>query len=187
VLPALEQSRKNEFSLEGLVRMVEGILEGTQNAQPDARVAEIPDARTLRYYQTTGLMDKPLRYEGRRAIYGYRHLLQALSIKLLQGQGYSLAQIQSALSGADRASLERVVVERLGEGFPSDVGLQSEPGAPPVLSKIPARRGPLEGQPLIAVEIGRGVTVMMDPEQVEQPEVLLAAMREMLQVIREEG
>jgi hypothetical protein len=83
--------------------------------------------------------------------------------------------------------LERVVVERLGEDFPLPVGLQSEPGAPPLLSKIPARRGPLEGQPLIAAEVGRGVTVMMDPEQVEEPEVLLAAMREMLHVMREEG
>ena len=167
--------------------MVQGILERAQSAQPDARVAEIPDARTLRYYQTTGLMDKPLRYEGRRAVYGYRHLLQALSIKLLQGQGYSLAQIQAVLSGAKRVTLERVVVERLGEDFLSPVDLQSEPGAPPLLSSIPARRGPLEGQPLIAAEVGRGVTVMMDPEKVEEPEVLLAAMRELLHVIYEEG
>jgi DNA-binding transcriptional MerR regulator len=187
VLPELEQYRESTYSLEGLVRMVQGILERTQSAQPDARVAEIPDARTLRYYQTTGLMDKPLRYEGRRAIYGYRHLLQALSIKLLQGQGYRLTQIQGALSSADRATLERVVVERMGEDIPPEVGLQSETGAPPLISFFPTRRGGLQGQPLIAAEVGRGVTVMFDPKQVEEPEVLLVAMRELLHAIREEG
>lgn len=174
----IEQYRDSELSLEGLVGMVQGTLVQSANVPADGRVAEVPDARTLRYYQTLGILDKPIRYDGRKAVYGYRHLLQALSIKLLQGQGYSLAQIQQALSGADRAELERAVVETLGE-------LQSVPGAPP---PIPARfklREEPGGKRLIAVEVGQGVSVILDPEKVDDPEVVLVAMRELLNAIQD--
>ena len=175
----LQQYRDSTFNLEGLVRMVQGILERTQSAQPDARVAEIPDARTLRYYQTTGLMEKPMRYEGRRAIYGYGHLLQALGVKLLQGQGYSLAQIQQVLSDIGTTELERVVVDTLG-------GLQSDPGVPPPIPQTVRLRGSPEGKALIAVEVGQGVSVILDPARVQDPEVMLVAMRELVSAIEAE-
>jgi DNA-binding transcriptional MerR regulator len=176
----LEQYRNSELHLEGLVRVVHGILERAATAPVDARVAEIPDARTLRYYQTKGIMDKPDRYDGRRAVYGYRHLLQALSVKLWQGQGYSLAQIQQALWGADDAELGRVVVELLGES-------QSVPGVPPPIPEMARLRETSQGKALIAVEVGQGVSVILDPVQVEDPEVVLVAMRELLRAIQEEA
>jgi DNA-binding transcriptional MerR regulator len=175
----IEQHRDSELSLEGLVGMVQGTLERSANVPADARVAELPDARTLRYYQSIGILDKPLRYDGRKAVYGYRHLLQALSVKLFQGQGYSLAQIQQALSGADRARLERAVVEMLGE-------LQSVPGTPPPIPTAARLRGVPQGKALIAAEVGRGVSVILDPAQVDDPEVVLAAMQELLNAIRGE-
>jgi hypothetical protein len=176
----LDQYQYSEFGLEGLVKIVQGILERAATAPVDARVAEIPDARTLRYYQTKGIMDKPTRYDGRRAVYGYRHLLQALSVKLWQGQGYSLAQIQQALWGADNVKLERVVVELLGER-------QSVLGVPPPIPEITRLRGAPQGKALIAVEVGQGVSVILDPAQVEDPEVVLVAVRELLNAIREEA
>lgn len=176
----LEQHRDSELSLEGLVDMVQAYLEQSANVPADARVAEVPDARTLRYYQTLKIIDKPLRYEGRKAVYGYRHFLQALGIKLLQGQGYSLAQVQQTLSGIGRVELERVVVDALGD-------FQSVPGAPPpILSRFKLREEP-GGKTLIAVEVGQGVSVILDPVQVDDPEVVLVAMRELLSAIRDEG
>lgn len=175
----LDQHTDSELSLEGLVGIVQGYLEQSVKVQADARVAEVPDARTLRYYQTLGILDKPLRYDGRKAVYGYRHLLQALSVKLLQGQGYSLTQVQQVLSGADRAELERVVVDALGE-------FQSTPDAPPLIpARVRLREEP-GGKTLIAVEVGKGVSVILDPVQVEDPEVVLVAMRELLNAIQDE-
>jgi DNA-binding transcriptional MerR regulator len=175
----LEQYRDSELGLEGLVSIVQEILDRSATAPADARVAEIPDARTLRYYQTIGALDKPLRYDGRRAVYGYRHLLQALGVKLLQGQGYSLAQIRQALSDIGNAELERVVVDTLGE-------LQSVPSVPPPISSGVRLRGQPEGKPLIAVEVGQGVSVILDPAHVVEPEIVLVAMRELLSAIQEE-
>lgn len=78
-------------------------------ADYDTRVSPIPDARTIRYYSTLGLLDRP-RMEGRQARYGKRHLLQLLAIKALQGRGYPLAEIQTQLYGRADSELESLLV-----------------------------------------------------------------------------
>ncbi len=50
----------------------------------DQRVRAVPDARTVRYYQSIGLVDRPER-EGREAVYRWRHLLQVVAVKLTAG------------------------------------------------------------------------------------------------------
>lgn len=77
--------------------------------QASARVREIPDARTIRWYQTTGLVDRPSALRGRTALYGRRQLLQLLAIKHLQAQGRSLAEIQAQLAGMSTEALEELV------------------------------------------------------------------------------
>ena len=57
---------------------------GLLGAATDARVSAAPDARTVRYYATLGLLDRP-RIEGRQARYGERHLLQLLAIRSSSG------------------------------------------------------------------------------------------------------
>ena len=42
---------------------------GLLGAAPDARVSAAPDARTVRYYTTLGLLDRP-KIENRQARYG---------------------------------------------------------------------------------------------------------------------
>jgi hypothetical protein len=81
-----------------------GLLDGAT----DQRVAAIPDARTIRYYTSLGLMDRPMT-RGRQALYGRRHLLQLLAIKALQIQDLSLAAIQSRLYGASETELLALV------------------------------------------------------------------------------
>ena len=73
-----------------------------------ARVSPLPDGRTLRYYTTLGLLDRPLEVRDRQARYSERHVLQALAIKALQSAGHSLAVIQVALAGLDERELAAV-------------------------------------------------------------------------------
>jgi hypothetical protein len=93
---------------------------------PNSRVREVPDRRTIRYYTTLGLIDRPAQMRGRTALYGRRHLLQLVAIKRLQARGQSLAEIQQQLVGLPAAGLRRVA--RLPEldanpalGNPSEV------------------------------------------------------------------
>ena len=76
---------------------------GLLGAATDARVSAAPDARTVRYYATLGLLDRP-RIEGRQARYGERHLLQLLAIKALQA-----VEIQQRLYGRSDAELKALV------------------------------------------------------------------------------
>ena len=104
---------KNEvasYALEELSAEVARLLaeRGLLGAQPDPRVSAAPDARTVRYYTTLGLLDRPA-IVGRTARYSERHLRQLLAIKALQVQGLPLAQIQERLFGRSEAELNRLV------------------------------------------------------------------------------
>jgi DNA-binding transcriptional MerR regulator len=81
---------------------------------PNGRVRHIPDQRTIRYYTTLGLMDRPAEMRGRTALYSRRHLLQLVAIKRLQARGLSLSAIQQQLLGLGDAALRRLA--RLPEG-----------------------------------------------------------------------
>src|SRR5436190_23933512 len=81
---------------------------GLLGAAADARVSAAPDARTVRYYTTLGLLDRP-KIENRQARYGERHLLQLLAIKALQTRDLPLAQIQEALYGRSDDELRQIV------------------------------------------------------------------------------
>lgn len=74
----------------------------------NGQVRALPDERTLRWYGTIGLLDRPLSYRGRTALYGERHLLQVLSIKRLQLRGVAIAEIQQLLLNAEDATLAGV-------------------------------------------------------------------------------
>jgi hypothetical protein len=65
----------------------------------DGRARELPDARTIRYYTTLGLLDRPAELRGRTAYYGRRHLAQLVAIKRLQAEGLTLAEVQERLVG----------------------------------------------------------------------------------------
>jgi DNA-binding transcriptional MerR regulator len=75
---------------------------------PNGRVRDVPDRRTIRYYTTLGLIDRPGAMRGRTALYGRRHLMQLVAIKRLQARGLSLAEVQARLLGATNASLARL-------------------------------------------------------------------------------
>ena len=94
------------LTLDALASEAQRLLQrhGLLGAQPDARVSAAPDARTVRYYTTLGLLDRP-GYQGREARYGRRHLVQLVAIKALQAQGLSLSEVQQRLYGRSEQDL----------------------------------------------------------------------------------
>jgi DNA-binding transcriptional MerR regulator len=85
------------FVLDELIERASRVLSHVE--QMSARVQERPDVRTIRYYASLGLLDKPLYLQGRTAFYGERHVAQLIAIKRLQAQQMSLQQIQARLLG----------------------------------------------------------------------------------------
>src|SRR6516164_9552269 len=96
------------WTLDELCEEVAKALEGEGAETLDGRVREVPDRRTIRYYTTLGLLDRPAEMRGRTAYYGPRHLLQLLAIKRLQAMGRSLSVIQQALLGLDDTELRQL-------------------------------------------------------------------------------
>jgi hypothetical protein len=76
---------------------------------PSGRVRDVPDLRTIRYYTTLGLLDRPAAMCGRKALYGSRHLLQLVAIKHLQARGHSLAAVSERVLGVSDRALRRIV------------------------------------------------------------------------------
>jgi DNA-binding transcriptional MerR regulator len=75
---------------------------------PSGRVRDVPDLRTIRYYTTLGLLDRPAEMRGRTALYGQRHLLQLVAIKRLQASGLTLAAVQERVVGLSNSALRRL-------------------------------------------------------------------------------
>jgi|RhiMetdeSRZDD1v2_1073273.scaffolds.fasta_scaffold138388_3 DNA-binding transcriptional MerR regulator len=96
------------WNLDELADRVDAALAVDYPGQPSGRVRAVPDRRAIRWYTTIGLIDRPLAYRGRTALYGPRHLLQLVAIKRLQARGLSLVAIQQELAGATDTHLARV-------------------------------------------------------------------------------
>ncbi|MEV6632858.1 MerR family transcriptional regulator [Actinoplanes sp. NPDC051470] len=88
------------WTLDELVDRVGRALAAEYAGAPNGRVRDVPDRRAIRWYQTIGLIDRPLGMSGRTALYGPRHLLQLVAVKRRQAAGRSIAQIQAELTGA---------------------------------------------------------------------------------------
>ncbi len=86
-------------------RVSAALMLAAYEGQSSKRIRSVPDARTIRYYTTLGILDRPLEMRGRTAYYGERHLLQLVAIKRLQARGWSLVEIQTALAAADTATI----------------------------------------------------------------------------------
>jgi DNA-binding transcriptional MerR regulator len=77
-------------------------------APKNGQVRAVPDERTIRYYGTIGLLDRPASMRGRTALYNRRHLAQVVAIKRMQGAGRSLAEIQALWPTLDDTTLARM-------------------------------------------------------------------------------
>jgi DNA-binding transcriptional MerR regulator len=98
------------LTLDQVVGEVQHTLQrlGIGGGASDGRVAPLPDGRTVRYYTTLGLVDRP-RIVDREARYGPRHVLQLAAIKRLQADGARLADVQRQLYGRSDAELRALL------------------------------------------------------------------------------
>jgi len=96
------------WTIEELGERVAAVLSTGYGGVPSGRVRDVPDLRTIRYYTTLGLLDRPAELRGRTALYGQRHLLQLVAIKRLQARGLSLAAVQERVVGLSNAALRRL-------------------------------------------------------------------------------
>jgi DNA-binding transcriptional MerR regulator len=157
---------------------------------PNRRVTDLPDERTIRWYATIGLLDRPTGNRGRTSLYGERHVLQLVAIKRRQAEGRTLAEIQAELLGATDRTLRRIAA------LPAPTEAVS---APAHASKAHTRTStarsfwrerpatvPQNGQVLVGVPLGDGVVLML-PAQPQESEVELirAAARPLLDVLVE--
>lgn len=129
-------------------------------APRNGQVRAIPDDRTVRYYATLGLLDRPSAMRGRTALYGARHVAQVVAIKRLQAAGRSLAEIQALWPTLDDATLARMSGVALGAARrrPERAGFwKREPrtseGAPAGMAG-PARTEGGRGEPGVDQNVG---------------------------------
>ncbi|MEO1270634.1 MAG: helix-turn-helix domain-containing protein, partial [Myxococcota bacterium] len=93
--------------------------------QASGRVRDVPNARTIRYYTTLGLVDRPVEFRGRTAYYSRRHLLQLVAIKRLQARGMTLETIQERLLGLTSAQLAQLAQLPEVGSSPQEVATES--------------------------------------------------------------
>jgi DNA-binding transcriptional MerR regulator len=164
------------WTIEELVARVHAALSAEYPGAPNGRVRDLPDRRAVRWYATTGLIDRPTAMRGRTALYGRRHLLQLVAVKRRQADGRTLAQIQAELAGATDdtlADIARVPAHLLADDAapaPADaarnrfwadapsVAPATPAAAPPPASNAPASNG--EGT-LTGVPLGGGVVLLV--------------------------
>lgn len=155
------------------------------------RVTDLPDERTIRWYATIGLLDRPSGNRGRTALYGERHVLQLVAIKRRQAEGRSLAEIQAELVGATDRTLRKIA--DLPDGaVPTSARATAHsaaamaPAAPPATAnRASARRQFWRERPaspqttplLVGMPLGEGVVLMLpkQPAESDAAEIRAAA------------
>jgi DNA-binding transcriptional MerR regulator len=95
----MKQQTDSLWTLVELGQQVQEALAADPLAPRNGRIRAVPDSRTIRYYTTIGLIERPAAMRGRTALYSERHLQQLMAIKRLQARGLSLAEVQQALAG----------------------------------------------------------------------------------------
>jgi DNA-binding transcriptional MerR regulator len=97
------------FDLENFVLEANVLLAQYLPDDPvDARVKGEVNARLVRHYASSGLLEPPLK-EGREARYTVDHLLQLLALRRLLADGVSAAAIGDTLRQKDRDELRGII------------------------------------------------------------------------------
>ncbi len=138
---ALERfENREDLRLDELVEAANRFIGLVAPVQPSQRVARRINERTLRYYISRGLVDRPVGKKATAALYGYRHLLQILALKRLQAAYLPVRRISEILPAQDNPGLLDIVTGEKTEGF--------APG--------PGTRGPREWTPASERETALG-------------------------------
>lgn len=98
-----------EFTVDKLVEYAARLIPLFVPKQGRYKVRDYPDVRTVRFYTTRGLMDKPDRYNGQQAAYSFKHLLQLIAIKYLQFQYLPIKKISEMINGLSQEELLKLI------------------------------------------------------------------------------
>jgi len=107
---------REDISLGDLVGAADELLRTVAPTQKRYKVQARPDVRTIRYYQSQGLLPKPVGYARGRAQYGGTHLIRLLLVKKLQADHLPLRKIKALLQ---EATDEQVLEALADEGAPT--------------------------------------------------------------------
>lgn len=105
-------SRHAPWNARGLAAHVTALVDAAGMRPTNASARAAPSARSVRYYVSNGLLDRP-EGTGTSATYGYKHFLQLLAIKIRQREGQSLDKIKAEIAGMTGDVLERKIATAL--------------------------------------------------------------------------
>ncbi|MET8154337.1 MerR family transcriptional regulator [Actinoplanes sp. NPDC049668] len=178
------------WTMDELVERVGRALAAEYPGAPNGRIRDVPDRRAIRWYTTTGLVDRPAGMRGRTALYGPRHLLQLVALKRRQADGHSLAAIQAELAGAADADLR--LVARVPDELltVSDApGVSDSPARPRFWAAAPAPApASSTARPVGGVALGGGAILVLpvSPGAADYAAIAGAA-RPLLELLAERG
>jgi len=109
-------SRHAPWNARGLAAHVTALVDAAGVRPTNASARAAPSPRAVRFYVANGLLDHP-EGTGTAATYGYRHLLQLLSIKIRQREGITLDMIKEKMRGVTCYALERRVATSLASAL----------------------------------------------------------------------
>ena len=185
------------WTLSELAEEVAAVLRGYE-AAANGQVRAVPDERSIRYYTTLGLLDRPAAMRGRTALYGKRHLAQVVAIKRMQAAGRSLADIAEVLPTIDDATLGRVsgvaVPRRSAPPAARADFWKHAPTPAPTPDPLPrarvhkmSKRTAARFAASAVLELAPGVTISIDPGRAvtdADADALLAAARPLVAELR---
>lgn len=117
-----ENSWSKHISVTELLRLVNQIAADFEPATASSgklapRAKQLFSERSFRHYQTNKCIDAPAK-EGRNAVYGYRHFIQALVVRKLLHDKVPSSQIQRMTTKRSTEELQRILFQDIGDlGF----------------------------------------------------------------------
>ncbi|MGI9091782.1 MAG: MerR family transcriptional regulator [Gemmatimonadaceae bacterium] len=105
-------ARHAPWNARGLAAHAASLVDAAGIRPTNASARAAPSARSVRFYVSAGLIDRP-EGTGTAATYNYRHLLQLLAVKIRQREGQSLELIKKEVRALTGDVLERRVAGSL--------------------------------------------------------------------------
>jgi len=156
-------ARHSPWNARGLAAHVTALVDSAGLRPTNASARAAPSARSVRFYVSHGLLDRP-EGAGTAATYGYRHFLQLLAIKIRQREGQTLETIKREMKDVTGDALERRIAQSLAPALVANpVSPRTEDEAP-----VAWRR----------MRVAEGVELHIRADSPSSNEEALVAMRE---------
>ena len=134
-------ARHSPWNARGLAAHVTALVDSAGLRPTNASARAAPSARSVRFYVSHGLLDRP-EGAGTAATYGYRHFLQLLAIKIRQREGQTLETIKREMKDVTGDALERRIAQSLAPALVANpVSPRTEAEAPVAWRRMPVAEG----------------------------------------------